>query len=202
MATHGDILIRPHQVMTCPKCRTYAEFLEHVYSRELPVLLQCGSCEYQYRLDDVTRRAFNLPKRDGRVPCSAAWKLIRLDDETNSPVQGQSSPDGHADIIAQMEAIPPELRTRSIHERIEELASMMIVMKRVEYSIRRDFRTACEAFVDDVNGAISPYAHLRGYMDVDGLVDFLERPFLTMPLDFATDQIQKLSRLILSLIHI
>ncbi len=187
------IIIKPHQVMTCPKCVTTSEFMEHVYVRDLPVILSCPKCQYKYGLSDETMLYFgrNLPKRDPKLSIIHAWVIEQ------STVEGQDdSDDTHGLLRKEVGKLPPELRTRSVHERIDEVGHLSLVMKRIEHSIRLDFRDAVQALIDEVNSSIGPYAYLRGAVDAESMAEFFEAPFMVMPFVFHDDRLKRFARII------
>lgn len=196
----GELLIRPHQYMSCPSCHVHAEFHEALYREEVPFLICCPKCNYKYEVNEESVRFFHLPKRDPRMSISQVWRIeFPQENPLGEPEEEKAGGDDtHSKIMNLVGKLPPQLRTRSVKERIDELASMMIVCKSVHYSIVDDFRTAMSAFMDEVNSAISPYVYLRGAFDANAAVEFFEQPFLIIPLTFVDDHLRRFSKLIAS----
>lgn len=197
--SRGDLLIRPHQYMTCPQCHTNAEFHEALYRDNVPFLICCPKCPYKYAVNEETVRMFHLPKRDPRMSITHVWKIEFPQENSLGEIEEKAGGnDGHSKIMEMVGKLPPQLRTRPVKERIDECASFMIILKSLHHSISEDFRTAINSFVDEVNSALSPYIYLRGAIDADAMVEFFEQPFLIIPLTFAETRLRSSAKLIAS----
>lgn len=178
------VVIPPNTRKQCTKCDAVLVFPKTVYSGMLPVRIACPYCQWEYRLDSQEDRVYlQFPKVDPALPSRGPWWTEALPKEPKQDAAKVSTgKSASKSLIDDLQSLPESMRQRSFRERADELAALTLSGFQVAESLRNDLAQFQEQFQQDMELRYEASHAFRVGWDPEYLEEFLDLPFLAMPM--------------------